>query len=75
MHDFLSSTKKKNTIDTYFQKNEQNSTALITPQKEKMQATFKIESGQVKGENSTKPSDIDIASVTKTVSSKSCVSF
>ena len=48
MHDFLSSTKKKNTIDKYFQKDKQNSTALITPQKEKIQVTFKIDYSQVK---------------------------
>ena len=72
MHDFLSSTKKKNTIDRYLQKDKEKGTALITPQKEKMRVTFKIEPGKIKVEDSSKPSALETASVTKTVSPTTC---
>ena len=72
MHDFLSSTKKKNTIDRYLQKDKEKGSALITPQKEKMRVTFKIEPGKIKVEDSSKPSALETASVTKTVSHTAC---
>ena len=72
MHNFLSSTKKKNTIDKYFQKDKQNGTALMSLQNEKIQSTFNIESVQVKVEHPSKPYDLDTVSVVKTVSPTAC---
>ena len=72
MHDYLPSTKKKNTFDRYLQKDKEKGSALITPQKEKMRVTFKIDPGKIKVEDSSKPYALATASVTKTVSPTAC---